>query len=107
MRKLKDFNAELKVLDDRARELRTRKLQQLGELVVVTGADALPIDVLAGALLSLAEAKDTVTREGWRVRGAGFFQRAKRKQTGSDTSASSTPPGGSGTLPRVGGAGSK
>ena len=30
-----------------------------GELLVATGADTLPVDVLAGALLSAAEANDT------------------------------------------------
>ena len=40
MRKPRDFDAELKALDDKARELRTRKVQQLGELVIATGADA-------------------------------------------------------------------
>jgi hypothetical protein len=55
MRKPKDFDSELKALDERAKQLRTRKLHQLGELVVGTGADALPIDILAGALLAAAE----------------------------------------------------
>ena len=41
MRKLRDFDAELKALDDKARGLKTRKVQQLGELVIATGADAL------------------------------------------------------------------
>ncbi len=107
MRKPKDFDSELKALDDRACKIRTRKLQQLGELVVATGADALQIDVLAGVLLSAAEAKNDGLREGWRVRGSAFFQRAKRKQTGCGTIASGAPPGGGGTLPLVGGAGSK
>ena len=107
MRKPKDLDAELKLLNERARELRTRKLQQLGELVVATGADALPIDVLAGALLSAAGAKDDAAREGWRVRGSAFFQRAKHKQTGSVAGASSAPPNRGGTLPLVGGASAK
>ena len=41
MRKPRDFDAELKALEDKARELKTRKIQQLGDLVIVTGADAL------------------------------------------------------------------
>ncbi|MER8634485.1 conjugal transfer protein TraD, partial [Mesorhizobium opportunistum] len=32
MRKPRDFDAELKALEDKARELKTRKVQQLGEL---------------------------------------------------------------------------
>ncbi len=107
MRKPKDFDSELKALDERARQLKSRKLHQLGELIVATGADALPIDVLAGALLSGAEAKEAATREAWRVRGAAFFQQTKRKQGSSDAGASGAPPSGGGTLPSAVGAGTK
>ncbi|WP_246675008.1 conjugal transfer protein TraD [Mesorhizobium sp. B2-4-11] len=41
MRKPRDFDAELRALEDKARELKTRKVQQLGELVIATGADQL------------------------------------------------------------------
>ena len=41
MRKPRDFDAELKSLEDKARDLKARKVQQLGELVISTGADAL------------------------------------------------------------------
>jgi hypothetical protein len=102
MRKPKDFDLELKALDERARRLQARKLQQLGELVVATGADSLPIDVLAGALLSVAEARDSSIKEGWRVRGATFFQR-KRKPGRASPGAGVAPPGGGVTLPLVGG----
>jgi DNA-binding protein H-NS len=37
MRKPRDFDAELKALGDKARDLKNRKVQQLGELVIVTG----------------------------------------------------------------------
>lgn len=104
MRKPKDFDAELKALDERARQLRARKLQQLGELVIATGADMLPIDVLAGAMLGAAQAKEAAVREGWRARGAAFFHRAKRKQRGAGQATGGAPPGGGGTLPLVGGA---
>ena len=40
MRKPRDFDAELKALGDKARDLKSRKVQQLGELVIATGADA-------------------------------------------------------------------
>ena len=46
MRKPRDYGAELKALEDKARELKTRKVQQLGELVILTGADALTVDEL-------------------------------------------------------------
>jgi hypothetical protein len=47
MRKPRDFDADLKALEARANQLKTRKQQQLGELVIATGADALPIEELA------------------------------------------------------------
>jgi hypothetical protein len=37
MRKPRDFDAELKSLEDKARELKTRKVRQLGELVSPPG----------------------------------------------------------------------
>ena len=44
MRKPRDYDSELKALGDKARQLKERKVQQLGELVTATGADALPIE---------------------------------------------------------------
>jgi len=57
MRKPRDFDAELKALEGKARDLKARKVQKLGELVISTGADALTADELAGALIVLAEPK--------------------------------------------------
>ena len=106
MRKPKDFDSELKALDDRARQLKARKLQQLGELVLATGADALPVDVLTGALLAAAEGRDAVVREGWRTRGAAFFQRSKRSKSGAAEDRSAGAPDAGETLP-FGGSASK
>ena len=50
MRKPRDYDAELKALDDKARLLRQRKVAPLGELVIACGADALTVEQLAGAL---------------------------------------------------------
>ncbi|MDF7773779.1 conjugal transfer protein TraD [Sphingomonas sp. AOB5] len=82
MRKPRDFDAELKALGDKARRLKDQKLHQLGELVAATGADALPIEQLAGALLTTVEIADNATKEGWRKRGVAFFQ-GSRKAGGS------------------------
>jgi DNA-binding protein H-NS len=38
MRKPRDRDAELKALGDKAQKLNNRKVQQLGELVIATGA---------------------------------------------------------------------
>lgn len=74
MRKPRDYNSELKALDDKAKLLKERRVHQLGELVIATGADALPVEQLAGVLLTAVEANDTAAKEGWRKRGAAFFQ---------------------------------
>ena len=97
MRKPRDFDAELKSLEDKTRDLKAHKVQQLGELVISTGADALTADELAGALIVLAETKDAGKREAWAKRGAAFFQgRARRTAPASDRSTDGTPaqPGG-------------
>jgi hypothetical protein len=73
MRKPRDYDAELKALEDKAGRLKARKREQLGELVIATGADALPIEQLAGALLLAAEAKDEHTKERQRKHGAAYF----------------------------------
>ena len=92
MRKPRDFDAELKALEDKARELKTRKVQQLGDLVIATGAGALTAEELAGALLVLAETKDPGRREAWARRGAAFFQGpARRSPSASDGNAISAP----------------
>jgi hypothetical protein len=79
MRKPRDFDAELKALGDKARDLKSRKVQQLGELVIATGADALSANELAGALIVLAETKEAGKREAWARRGAAFFQSRSRR----------------------------
>jgi hypothetical protein len=76
MRKPRDFDAELKALDDKARTLKERKVKQLGELVIATGADALDVEILAGGLLGLMDG-DAARKAEWRKRGAGFFRSGK------------------------------
>ncbi len=106
MRKPRDFDAELKALEDKARELKTRKVLGLGELVIATGADTLTAEELAGALLVLAETKDPGKKEVWARRGATFFQgRARRSSTAVDHDGVSAPAQPSGSQPPSGGAG--
>src|SRR4051794_33605084 len=97
MRKPRDFDTELKALEDKARALKTRKVRQLGELVIATGADTLTANELAGALIVLAETKKTGKRGGWTRRGAAFFLgRARGKAPENDRDADGAPaqPGG-------------
>ncbi|MEP9359079.1 conjugal transfer protein TraD [Sphingomonas sp. KR3-1] len=99
MRKPRDYDAELKALNDKARQLREQKLRQLGELVVVIGADALPIEQLAGALLSAIDTRDAAIKESWRKRGVAFFQTAPRGARGADKSDLRTAPGAGSPAP--------
>ena len=87
MRKPRDFDSEMKALNDRAKLLKERKLTKLGELVIATGADSLSVELLAGALLAATATKDAVVAEGWRKRGAAFFQRAAQKSTANNDGA--------------------
>lgn len=93
MRKPRNYDEDLKALADKARKLHARKVQQLGELVIATGADALPIEVLAGALIDAAMVKDAGVREGWRAKGEAFFQGARRDTDGDHPSHSRAAPG--------------
>ena len=106
MRRPRDYDAELKALEDKAKELKTRKMQQLGELVIATGADAFTAEELAGALVALAEMKDPAKREAWAKRGAAFFRGKSRRSTPvSNRDAGSAPAQPSGAQPASGGAG--
>ena len=103
MRKPRDFDTELKALGDKARALKTRKVQQLGELVIVTGADTLTTLELAGALIVLAETKEAGKREAWARRGTAFFQsRARRNLPTTDRNADGAPAQPSGAQPASG-----
>ncbi len=99
MRKPRDIDAELRALQDKAKSLKARKVVQLGELVTATGADALDAETLAGVLLeALDGAKQPDAQEGWRQRGAAFFQGRTRSRKGagqpSDDNSGATANGG-------------
>lgn len=79
MRKVRDFDAELKALNERSKLLRVRKIQQFGELIEATGADALEPDLLAGALLGIVAEKDKGTTAAWSEAGARFFRETSRR----------------------------
>ena len=75
MRKPHDYDSELVALKDKAKQLKERKVRQLGELIVATGADTLSPEMLAGALLAIVDSQDPQKRESWRKRGESFFQK--------------------------------
>lgn len=108
MRKPRDYAADLKALNDRARQLQERRVRELGDLIIATGADQLPIEHLAGALLAATRTSDLVTKEGWRALGEEFFRGPARKQgTGDDRDNHDTAPASRGAKPGAGGAGEK
>lgn len=80
-RKPRDYDAELQALMEKARKVKTQKTTQLGELVQLTGADALPIEALAGALIAALEQSkkqpEAVAR--WTERGQAFFQQGGKR----------------------------
>ena len=75
MRKPRDFDAQLKALNEKAKQLRDRKIRQYGDLVIATGADALDIETLAGALVLITEQADAARKESWRRKGEAFFRK--------------------------------
>jgi DNA-binding protein H-NS len=86
MRKPRDFDSELKALTNKAKMLKSRKVLQLGELVIATGADGFDPDTLTGALLAIVNTKDAKEREVWRASGAAFF-RGQSRETQRGTQA--------------------
>ncbi|RWF67313.1 conjugal transfer protein TraD [Mesorhizobium sp.] len=108
MRKPRDFDTELNALEQKARELKTRKVQQLGELVIATGADQLSSDELAGALVAVAETKETAKREAWAKRGVMFFEsRSRRTAPASESNRRSAPAQPGSSQSPTGGSGSQ
>ncbi len=91
-RKPRDYDTELQALMDRAKKLKSQKTVQLGELVQVTGADVLPIEALAGALLAAVEqskkSPEAVTR--WAERGQALFQQGSGGKRGKAGAAEPT-----------------
>lgn len=84
MRKARDYDAELKALADKARALKARKVEQLGALVVATGADTLDLEVIAGMLRhGVMEARLDSVKESWRAEGAMFLRGRGRKTGGT------------------------
>ena len=97
MRKPRDFDSALRALTDKTKVLKGNKRRQLGELIVATGADALDMETLAGALLTMVSTNDAVQKESWRKRGAAFFRgtahQSARKSRGDTKGASASDSG--------------
>jgi Conjugal transfer protein TraD len=96
MRKPADIDAQIKALQEKAKSLKDRQKTQLGELVLATGADSLPLEALAGVLLAAVdqarEKPEAVAR--WTERGQAFFQGdGKQGNRGKRNGASGPAPG--------------
>jgi hypothetical protein len=95
-RKPRDFDAELQALTERAKKVKLQKTTQLGELVQLVGADTLPFEALAGALLAAIEQskKQPEAIARWTERGQTFFQPGGKR--GKTAAAGDTAPGAPG-----------
>ena len=86
-RKPRNYDAELQALMEKAKKVKSQKTVQLGELVQIVGADALPFEALAGALLAAVEQSkktpEAVAR--WTERGQTFFQQGGKRGTKTAT----------------------
>ncbi len=98
-RKPRDYDAELQALMEKAKKVKSQKTTQLGELVQVLGADALPVEALAGALLAAVEQakKQPEAVARWTERGQAFFQQGGKrgKKASSSDPVGGTPGNGS------------
>ena len=93
MRKPRDFDAALKTLTEKTKALKENKRRQLGDLIVATGADALDIETLAGALIAAVQSADAARKQTWKKTGEELFRKAKaapNSDTGHPESTSSS-----------------
>ena len=99
--KPRDFDAELQALMDKAKKVKSQKTIQLGELVQVLGADALPMEALAGALLAAVEQSkkqpEAVAR--WTERGQAFFQAGGKRGKKTASNPTTGPASHNGAAP--------
>jgi hypothetical protein len=93
MRKPRDFDAALKTLTEKTKALKESKRRQLGDLIVATGADALDIETLAGALIAALQSTDAAQKQTWKKTGIEFFRKAKAAQS-ADTDQPESPSSG-------------
>jgi hypothetical protein len=107
MRRPHDYDAEMKLLAEKAKALQDRKLRELGQLVTATGADGLGVDVLTGVLVNAAATTDMVQKEEWRTAGAAFFLRGKHVQgaAAKDIARRAAAPGSAASAAGAAGAG--
>ena len=99
-RKPKDYEAELQALMERTKKVKSQKTVQLGEIAQLVGADTLPLEAFAGALMAALEQskKQPEAIARWTERGATLFQAGSKRgktQKPGDAAAGSTGNGSS------------
>jgi DNA-binding protein H-NS len=90
MKKPRDIDAELRALTQKARDLKAKRVTQMGELVIATAGEQIPLEILAGLLLTSRGATPS-EREAWRAKGESFFRGLERRPT--PTAATPDEPG--------------
>ena len=105
MRKPRDFDAALKTLTEKTKALKESKRRQLGDLIVATGADALDIETLAGALIATVGSTNAAQKQVWKNAGVEFFRKAKAAQSTDASQPESAQTGDSLFTPSRSGAG--
>jgi hypothetical protein len=83
MRTPRNIDAELSALAHRAKHLKQRKITQLGELVIATGAGELEVEHLAGILVAAMDGASPEMFEEWRAKGRGFFRKNAPRRPGA------------------------
>jgi len=87
-RKPRDYGIGVEAINQKVRALKQRMISQLGELVIACRADMLPVDVLAGGLLS-GRSNDAPVQDVWWKAGAVMFSTQSQKQRARNDCASS------------------
>ncbi len=93
-RKPKDYDAELQALMERTKKVKSAKTVQLGEIAQLVGADTLPLEAFAGALMAALEQskKQPEAIARWTERGEVLFQaggkRGKKSKPGDAAAGS-------------------
>ncbi len=92
-----DISNDLKIFEERARELRTRQKISIGEMIIAIGIEKLfSVVELVGLLLeAIDRAKaDPSLKEDWARRGSAHFRRKSKSGAGAASNG-----GGSDALP--------
>ena len=79
VRKVRDYDAEMKALDEKVRALKAERVLYYGQLVLATKANELDEATLAGLLIAGISPKYAAAREGWRTQGEAFFRKRATK----------------------------